>query len=215
MAFSYTWMQLLPKMFTGNPVGAVQAVQNVLLGHKRYNNLLCMCMHQYYHICSVFCSMNKQHLGNSYYAVGGTTIIKPSPEVARLLGTADCVPAFYRLLSADNQLFYASQYGRVKKRNSYTIGFTDENEASLMFGQIQYFTLSAGDPVAVVKIFATSENTQDHFQLTCDSLNSRLIPVCPLNTTQLVPVTKIKEKCIFISLNNCYIARFTSSISLD
>ena len=61
----------------------------------------------------------QQHLGNICYAVGGTTIIKPSPEVARLLGTADCVPAFYRLLSADNQLFYASQYDRVKKRNSY------------------------------------------------------------------------------------------------
>ena len=66
-------------------------------------------------IWSVFCSMNKQHLGNMCYAVGGTAIIKPSPEVARLLGAADCVPAFYRLLSADNQLFYASQYDRVKK----------------------------------------------------------------------------------------------------
>ena len=94
-----------------------------------------------------------------------------------------------------------------KAKQLYTIGFTDENERSLTFGQIQYFTLSAGDPVAVVKIFATFENTQDHFQLISDSLNSCLIPVCPLNTTQLVPVTKIKEKCVFIGLDNCYIAR--------
>ena len=69
--------------------------------------------------------------------------------------------------------------------------------------------------MAVVKIFATSENAQDHFQLTSDSHNSSLILVCPLNTTQLVPVTKIKEKCIFIGLDNCHIARFPSSISLD
>ena len=65
--------------------------------------------------------MNKQHLGNMCYAVGGNAIIKPSPEVARLLGAADCAPAFYRLLSADNQLFYASQYDRVKKETAIYI----------------------------------------------------------------------------------------------
>ena len=40
------FMTFLPKMFTDNPVRTVQAVWNVLLGHKRYNSLLCMCMHQ-------------------------------------------------------------------------------------------------------------------------------------------------------------------------
>ena len=35
IAFSYMWMQLIPRMLHKSPVRAVEAVQNVLLGRKR------------------------------------------------------------------------------------------------------------------------------------------------------------------------------------
>ena len=35
MAFSYVWMQVIPRVFEKTPVAAVQAVQNMLLGRKR------------------------------------------------------------------------------------------------------------------------------------------------------------------------------------
>ena len=119
---------------------------------------------------------------------------------------------FYRLLAKENNMYHSAKYGRVSKRNSYTIAFADENQ-TLMFGQIQHFTILSGNCVAVVKLFSIPDNSGDHSQLTFSSLNSCLFPVHLSSVIKLVPANMIKEKCIFINLT--YVARLTSQITLD
>lgn len=105
------------------------------------------------------------------------------------------------------------RYGpqRVKTRNSFTIGYVDSITQSTEYGQIMHFTRSE-EPVALVRKFSIL-NARHHFQLTFDSLNSRLFPVSPTDSELLVPLNNIVEKCIFVKIENvCYIARFNRNL---
>ena len=149
--------------------------------------------------------------------VGPTTLSLLPSEVAVFLDTQSRpLPTFYRLLTKeDTQILYSAHYTRVPKRNSFTVFFKDENEC-LLFGQIQYFVVFAGDCKAVVKLLTSFDDPQVYFQLTFTSLNKHLFPVRCTDLIKIVPVSNIKDKCIFMNMdNNSYIARFTSQISFD
>ena len=109
---------------------------------------------------------------------------------------------FHRYQTEEGRIYYSADYGRVKTRNSFTIGYVDSITQSTEYGQIMHFTRSE-EPVALVRKFSIL-NARHHFQLTFDSLNSRLFPVSPTDSDNIV------EKCILE--NVCYIARFNRNL---
>lgn len=144
--------------------------------------------------------------------VGRVQYASLPPEVT-VLHHNDRVPMFYRLFREDGQIFYSAKYLRMKKRNSYTISYTDEDNC-LQFGQIQSFAVIGGSCMALIKLVNIHESAQTHFQLTFDSLDRSIFPVQYLDTIKAVPVKAIKEKCIFMDLGmELYIARFPSQFT--
>ena len=105
----------------------------------------------------------------------------------------------------------------MKSRNSHTIAYTNTHQ-SLSFGQIlNFFGSKHTVPVAVVKKFSII-NTKEHFKLTIHSLDGRIFPVAVTDTIENISVYNIKEKCIFINVDNlCNFSRFTctSQLSVD
>jgi hypothetical protein len=192
MAFSYIWMQVIPRAFVRTTVPQVQVVQNVLLGRK---------------------SIKKHPLG-TVHIVGSTSTRTPTPEVAQLLQETGSITTFTRVLTNDNVIFYSKEYLRVKTRNSYTVAFRDGR--NVMFGQILYFVALNNQAIAIIDVLnpGSAEST---FQLTFSALNLRVFPVSSTTRVLAVPVTDIQEKCIFVSvgLSTNFVARFTSQVHLD
>ena len=161
--------------------------------------------------------MKKIQVGHDLYLVGKASKIVPSAQVAHLLRergeSSDHLTVYYRLQKM-NQLIYSALYDRVKKRNSYTVCFIDCG--TLKFGQIQFFFTLSGNPVAAVKLLETDHSAQHHFQLTFNALDSRIFLVKRVEVLKVIPVQCIKEKCVFIDLqDNLYVARFTTAVSMD
>ena len=101
MAFSYIWMQVVPRAFTKTGVAQVQAVQNVLLGRKRSVVLYISgnCRH------GVFSNSIKKHPLGSVHIVGSTSTRQPTPAVAQLLNDTQSITTFMRVLTNTNEIF--------------------------------------------------------------------------------------------------------------
>lgn len=94
------------------------------------------------------CSFKKQQLEGDVFFVGGISVLSASPDLNRMiqdlslpLPESGFLHTFYRVLIG-SQMFYTANYGRVKKRNSFTVAFhKDHVTRQKFFGKIQLFII--------------------------------------------------------------------------
>ena len=145
------------------------------------------------------------------YVLGGTRLLTLSPHVRneylRLTEATDSsgrvsAHVFY-CLSFNGETFYSAQYGRVKSRNSYTVMYHNESEESAL-GQIQFYILLPNKTraLAVVKelVQSITDTAQLHFGLNSSTLDHTFKVVEPSTTVNLIDVTSIKHKCLYMDL---------------
>ena len=169
----------------------------------------------------------KQPLTDSTAIVGGTTLLFIDPAVVELIneflhhldtGGVSCNPArrvrvLYRV-EISRQLYSSSHYNRVKRRNSYTVMYTN-NDGIDKFGLIQYYIFAADKIVLAIieRLDRLSISCLDHFQLNSAALDSvsclGCFPVEPSGSLDVVGLSNIKEKCLHIELSSSsqYISR--------
>ncbi len=150
------------------------------------------------------------------FAIGGISVVELDDNVRHLtsllrLDSPSLVQVFYRL-QKNNTTFYSAKYGRVKKRNSYTVTYYSDNE--ILFGQIQYFIHFSTHQLAVLKqlTLLTTSLTQ-HFSLTTDAMDHRpLLCPCTIGTDLVVVHTSaLNTKCLFVHFDSrMYVATFPS-----
>ena len=84
---------------------------------------------------------------------------------------------FYRL-SIANSLVYSEGYGRIKKRNSYTVAYYKYNDRTTKYGKVLYF-LHVHSVVALA-VLQEYEPIQARMS---SPLNSRIVPVEEKNSS--------------------------------
>ena len=84
------------------------------------------------------------------------------------------VSVFYRL-SLNRTLYYSAKYGRVKKRNSFTVKYIS-NDGNIAYGQIQYYVCNAL-MLAVIKKVSPCGLLHEIVHITIDTLDKVLLPV--------------------------------------
>ena len=179
---------------------------------------------------SHFYRLRKQLLDSQHAIVGGMSVTTLTPDEKQFLSSRymiqcagnipDTVQTFYRL-QRGNSMFYSKRYGKVKKRNSYTVLF--KNTASKeQFGQILYFLLIGNLPFAMLQPFAIHTTATDHFNLPqpdCTPLNSKLF-IVPQESDIInvaVPVNHIISKSVFVDIgsHNSYVLCFPTHLTID
>jgi hypothetical protein len=161
----------------------------------------------------------KQALTDGTAIVGGTTLLFIDPAVVELAneclcsldtGGVSCNPArrvrvLYRV-EISRQL-YSSHYNRVKRRNSYTVMYTN-NDGIDKFGLIQYYIFAADKIVLAIieRLDRLSVSCLDHFQLNSAALDSvsclGCFPVRSSGSLDVVELSNIQEKCLHIELSS-------------
>ena len=117
---------------------------------------------------------------------------------------------FFRL-QIGSELYFSEEYQRVKKRNSFTVLYSNE-DGGLECGQIQYF-LYVFKLVAVVKILKPCVGS--FVDPTTFGLKIPIIPV-EADTFAVIFVSNILNKCVYIDLGGTkYVALFPSKIVGD
>ena len=107
------------------------------------------------------------------------------------------VQKFYRALVGTN-LYYSSQYGRVKKRNSYTVLYAVQGNRPEI-GQIQYFVCVHGCAFAVMRVFNVISTCTALFQIPHAALDySTILPVEYQPHEKLVNISFLHRKCVFM-----------------
>ena len=117
--------------------------------------------------------------------------------------------------------YYSRAYQRVKKRNSYTISYSDNGTKKFAF--IEYFVHLQQRVIAVLKPLSPLQVTcKDHFGLTTAVLDSSVFitPVNIENTIEICFAEDISAKCLFLDFqvgctHYAYVAQFPSTISFD
>ena len=160
--------------------------------------------------------------------MGGTTLLFIHPTVIQLVNEllrhlhtssiVSCDPerrvrVLYRV-EISGQLYSSARYNRVKRRDTYTVVYTNNNGVDT-FGLIQYYIFAANKVVLAVieRLNRLSISCQEHFQLTSAALDSvsclGSFPVRPSGTLDVVGLSNIKEKCLHIELSTStqYISR--------
>ena len=89
---------------------------------------------------------------------------------------------FYRF-SIANSLVYSEGYGRIKKRNSYTVAYYKYNDRTTKYGKVLYF-LHVHSVVALA-VLQEYEPIQARMS---SPLNSRIVPVKEKNSSCVVNV---------------------------
>lgn len=161
----------------------------------------------------------KQSLSTNTVIVGGATLLYIDSTVVQLANecvnnlTSDNTMAFdiesrvrvvYQV-EISGQLYSSSQYNRTKRRNTYTVLYTNKNGINAV-GLIQYYMCAADKLVlAVIEILEQLPvSRQEHFQLTSAAIDSfsclAILPVRPSGCLDVVELSRIKEKCIYIEL---------------
>ena len=160
----------------------------------------------------------KQPLTGSTAIVGGTTLLFIDPTVIERvneflghLGTGgmSCNPArrvrvLYRV-EISRQLYSSAHYNRVKRRNTYTVMYT--NDGIDTFGLIQYYILVADKIVLAIieRLERLSISCVEHFQLNSAALDSvsclGCFPVSSSGSLDVVGLSSIKEKCLHVELS--------------
>lgn len=172
--------------------------------------------------------MTKQPLTNSTAIVGGTTLLFIDPTVIQLvneflrhLHTRSVlsfnperrVRVLYRV-EISGQLYSSAHYNRVKRRNTYTVMYTNNNDIDT-FGLVQYYIFVADKIVLAVieRLNRLPISCQEHFQLTSAALDSvsclGSFPVKPSGILDVIELSSIKEKCLHIELSTSiqYVSR--------
>ena len=160
--------------------------------------------------CNVSFSFRKKLLDkeNGASAVGGISLMSPSPTVVRMLNAyfhrsrmhesilfGDKVQTFYRLLFK-KELYYSSKYARVKKRNSFTIMYQIENGHN-KYGLIYYFVYICNVPLVIVMDLIPAQRC---FILP-DGHGVPIIPVS-IGALTIINVNSIVEKCVFVEFDH-------------
>ena len=160
------------------------------------------------------------------YMVGGTSLVFLSEEVIFELNNyleSKSLPAvppdkrvqvFYRLRQS-GQLYYSSKYGRVKKRNSFTILYR-KNE-NILCGHIQQFMIVHGHPLVVVNTIVLKDSCHSHFGLVIKTLDKVLFPVQKTLSIDVIHISEIVEKCIYIATSDdqVYVSTFPNHVVID
>ena len=153
--------------------------------------------------------------------MGGTTLLFIDPTVVQLANEflqnldADSMVSFsperrirvlYRV-EISGQVYSSAQYNRVKRRNTYTVMYTNVNGINI-FGLVQYYMLATDKLVlAVIErlVRLPGISCQEHFQLTSAALDSvsclGSFPVRPSGSLDVIGLSNIKEKCLHIELS--------------
>ncbi len=132
-------------------------------------------------------------------------------------GVPSTIQVFYRLQLC-TEIFYSRKYGRVKKRNSYTVAYNSITTEQLRFGEIIFFFVINGIPFATINEFKT-EQAVEHFQLPLDFsiLNGIIYPVvtrCSIAT--VIKAESISYKCVCTDVRcKTYVVLFPCKISCD
>ncbi len=142
------------------------------------------------------------------------------PSLDTLL-TADRIQVAYRV-EINGDLIFSAQYGRVKKRNSYTIAYRDVNSV-VRYG-LQYYIIASDDLILALiqSLCPTATTYQGEFQLTTNAMNSvpgtavpvKVDPNAPLVVTS---VECIQQKCLLMDVGLLvkYVVSFPNTIRLD
>ena len=172
--------------------------------------------------------ITKQPLTKNTAIVGGTTLLFIDPTVVQLVNEflhrlhsssiMSCDPerrvrVLYRV-EISGQLYSSAHYNRVKRRNTYTVMYTNNNGIDT-FGLVQYYIFAADKIVLAVieRLNRLPVSCQEHFQLTSAALDSvsclGSFPVRPSGTLDVVELSSIKEKCLHIELSTStqYVSR--------
>ncbi len=153
-------------------------------------------------------------------AIGGITLCRLEGELLALfnayLQTNDQPPlvpcsaqAFYRL-QLDNQVFYSSEYGRVKKRNSYTVLY--KSGSGTKFGLIKHYIYLNHVFLLVKQLKVLPVTCQQRFKIDADAMDivSRVLPVT-VGDPEIISVQQVVSKCMYIDmLHHQYVAKFPS-----
>lgn len=153
-------------------------------------------------------SYNCRLLSENAWALGPvenkTLSSSESTLISKYFGTQTLtsVPTFKRLKKEDN-IYFCSQYLRVKCRNSYTVVYSDT-----LYGHISFFVLYNNKPAAVIK------------KLEKLPASDRFLPLVPVKVTSdfdIISIGAITEKCVFIqtSQNCCCVGKFPCNINTD
>ena len=147
---------------------------------------------------------NTQRLTEDISAIGGSALISLSPSVldatndylvcrsVRRLHPDTRIQAFYKA-EIGNCIYFSAHYGRVRKRNSYTVSY--RKAGSQEFGMVQFFFTIPflSTPLVVIKRLEKIEvSSQDHFNLT-DPIVSNINHIIPVQETTELHVTELKS----------------------
>lgn len=131
-----------------------------------------------------------------------------------------CVTNYCRLLASQfsraiikDSEYYSLAYGRLTKRNSYTVCYRETE--TMQYGFVQCFLSLPNHCVAVIKPFSTTSSFC--YSGTLEILRSRIIPVKQESAFDVISVTSFVNKCVCIHfcVEEMYVAVMPNVISDD
>lgn len=158
---------------------------------------------------------NTQRLTEDISAIGGSALIALSPSVLEAtnaylvrcgvsqLCSDTRIQAFYKA-KIKNCIYFSACYGRVCKRNSYTVSY--QTAGLEVFGMIQFFTIPLlSTPLVVIKRLETiTVSSQDHFNLT-DPVIGNIDQTGELYVTEL---KNIERKVLYVHFPSGFTDRY-------
>lgn len=179
------------------------------------------------HVCFIVCRINKQAVTSEVNVLGGVTLQVALPSIihalAEYLRTHNLVLApgqlvtMYRI-EIRGTIYYSRQYQRVKKRNSDTIIYMDQNNLN-KFALIEYFVYIHQRVIAVLKpLIPLYACCKEHFNLSTTIVDdvSFLNPVTIGDSYSFCFAEDIVCKCLFVDFSSIqYVVQFPSSTIFD
>lgn len=126
--------------------------------------------------------------------------------VSEYYGEAVSTVSIFRRLTMDGEVYFCQLYSRVKRRNSYTVAYGDQQ-----YGQIMYYTIHKNKPAAMLKKLVLLPLHEAFLP------SKSIIPVVVTDYLEVVGVESIQQKVIFISTSDTitYIAKFPCTLNID
>lgn len=160
----------------------------------------------------IYSQGNTQRLTEDISAIGGSALISLSPSVidatnaylvhcgVSRLHSDTRVQAFYKA-KIGNCIYFSANYGRVCKRNSYTVLYKKAGVEE--FGMIQFFftiPLLSMPLVVIKRLESITVSSQDHFDLTDPAIGSidHIIPVEETGELYVTELKSIERKVLYI-----------------
>ena len=174
-----------------------------------------------YALCAPFRSASKQEVSEGIYVLGGTTITLVEDDILRQIPEQfrrERTQTFFRL-ELKGEVFYSKLYSRPKKRNSYTICYSSDSEEK--YGRItKFLCLQEYGVFAVVSPLVPTSLPSEAFGLSEPALDYtlRIVPVKSMENLLLVPVARIKSKCVYIDFPgeaSQFVAVMNTDVLLD